>query len=73
MIKLGVTEAPRKDWRKDQFKFIDYVEKNLKSSIAASCKELEIAYDATRHHEDATFDCEMTFAIWNKLKFRIDI
>lgn len=72
MIKLGVTELKRNEYRQQGFKFIDYVERGLKSSISASCKELEIDYDPNMHH-DGLYDTKKTWDIWRKLVYKIDI
>ncbi len=72
MIKLGVKEAKRENWKRDMFRFADYVEKGLKTSIKVLCKEFMLDYDENMAH-DAKYDIVKNFEIWNKLKLKIEI
>lgn len=72
MVKLGVTECKRENWRREMFRFGDYFEKNMKVSITAMAKEFEIDFDPEKLH-NSLYDIEINWKIWQKLKYLIDI
>ena len=72
MIKLGIKQVDRQSWKQEMFKFAEYVEKGLKSSIKVLCKEFDIDYNEELAHS-ALYDAQKNLQIWNKLKTMIDI
>lgn len=72
MIKLGIKELKWPDLKRDMFKFAEYVEKGLKTSIRVLCKEFKLDYDENLAHS-ALYDAQRNLLIWNKLKGMIEI
>ncbi len=72
MIKLGIKELPREEWKLEMFKFAEYTERGLKTSISTLCKEFNIDYNMALLHK-AEYDIELNIKIWNKLKWMIEI
>lgn len=73
MIKLGVKDIQKENWKKEMFRFAEYVEKGLKTSIKVLCKEFGFDYDENLAHTSALYDCHKNLEIWNKLKWMIEI
>ena len=55
-----------------QYKLYHYVKRGLKSGIQGACKFFDITYDEGRHH-DATYDIQITFDIFKKTQFALDL
>ena len=72
MVKLGIKEISRENWKREMFKSADYREKGLKTSIKILSKEFDLGYDESQAH-DSKYDIIKNLEIWNKLKGMIDI
>ena len=63
----------KENWKREMFKFAEYTEKGLKTSIKVLCKEFGFDYNEDLAHSSALYDCQKTLEIWNKLKGMIEI
>lgn len=54
-------------------KLSEYHERNLKTNLAFLCKTYNVPYDKDRHHKEASYDCEITFAILQEMIQKFDI
>jgi DNA polymerase III epsilon subunit-like protein len=72
MIKLGIKDIQKENWKKEMFRFAEYVEKGLKTSIKVLSKEFELDYQEDLAHS-ALYDAKKNLEIWNKLKGMIEI
>ena len=68
--KLQLTRPPDESFLIWQFKLSTIIQKGLKTGIAAMTKELEIPYDA---HHQASEDVKMSFEIFKKLIWKMEI
>ncbi len=66
--KMGTPE-----WVSFCYKLSIRKDKGLKTSLAYLCKEYEIPYQAERHHKEASYDSELTLAIFEKQIGQLDI
>ena len=72
MIKLGIKEIDRSNWKQEMFRFSHYREKGMKTNLTALGKEFSIDVDYESLHS-AKNDIILNFDIWNKLKYMIVI
>lgn len=72
MIKLGIKSVKREDWLVNWFKFGNFRQKNMKTNLTSLGKEYGIDWDYDSLHE-ALSDVGLNYAVWNKMKWMIDI
>lgn len=71
-LKKGVKQIKPEERKMMMFRFGNYVEKGLKTSLTALGKEFNIQVDYTGLH-DALRDVELNIMVWDKLKYQIEI
>lgn len=71
-IKLGQKEIARKDWLQTWYKYSNYNEKGLKTSLTTLGKEFNIDFDYENLHQ-AENDCLLNRLIFQQLIHKIDI
>ncbi len=72
MWKLGIKSVERKEWLINWYKFGNYVQKGLKSSLTVLGKEFGIDFDYDNLH-NAENDILLNKLIFEQLKYKIDI
>ena len=75
MVKLGVKEAPRKDWMTLMFRFSNFSQRGMKTNLTALGKEYGIGPDLINYDNlhDATEDVKLNYYVFKQLINRIDI
>lgn len=71
MVKLGIKSCPRNEWLVNWFKFGNYVQRGLKTSLGVLNKELDINCDLLLHISGN--DIILNQLILQKLIWKIDI
>ncbi len=71
LYKLGVKKINREDWLSLNFKMSGFVQKGLKSNLAAMVKEFDIKTDGSFHA--AATDIMATFNVFQKLIWAMEI
>lgn len=71
-LTLGIKPQKGEDLLAFQYRFINYVEKGLKSSIQFLCQQYDIPYDAFGAH-DAAWDTETLRKLWLKMVYQLEI
>lgn len=71
-IKLGLPYNPKDDWMEYQYRMANSHVKGVKTKLSILAKEYNIPVDEVRLH-DAIYDLEVNKAVWDKLKFQIEI
>jgi DNA polymerase III epsilon subunit-like protein len=71
-IKKGVKKIERKDWKLMMFRFANYRERGMKTSLTALGKEFGIDVNYDQLH-DAGNDISLNAKVFDKLKYMIDI
>ncbi len=71
-IKMNIPYKSGEDLTCYQYKIYHEVRKNIKSKLFLLAEEFEIKYDSTKLHQ-ALEDLKLNIAIWNKLKWKIEI
>lgn len=54
-------------------KMSEFHTKNLKPNLAFLCKTYNVPYDSARHHKEASYDCEISFNVFQEMISKIDI
>jgi DNA polymerase III alpha subunit (gram-positive type) len=70
--KNQLKKDPTEDWTLWQYKLNNYIERGLKTNQQAMLKEHEVSFDPKRLHE-SLYDVQMTFKLFNKLIWKVDI
>jgi DNA polymerase III epsilon subunit-like protein len=71
MYKLGIKTIQTENFTEEMFKFNNFVQKGLKSSLSIMAKEFGLEFSEANLH-DGIVDCRLNFQLWNKLKFCFD-
>ncbi|RTK99136.1 MAG: hypothetical protein EKK57_10225 [Proteobacteria bacterium] len=70
--KLGITKISTNNYYSECIKYSNYIQKGLKSSLETCARELNVECNKEDLH-DAEKDTIINFAVWNKLKWLIEI
>ena len=71
-VKKGVKKIERQDWKMMMFRFANYVEKGLKTSLTSLGKEFKIEHDYDSLHRGLS-DVHLNIKVFEKLKWQIEI
>jgi len=71
-IKLEIPYNPKENFAAWQYKLIHKIAKGTKTSLGALAKEFNIPSDPDKLH-DALYDVKINIAVWNKLKYMVNI
>ncbi len=70
--KLGIKIKESDDFTVWQFKMLNTRLKGLKTNVGAMCEEFGIPFEEEKRH-NATYDNELTYKVFNKLIYVMDI
>ena len=72
MYKLGIQSLKKENIREEMFRFSNFRQKGLKTSLSTMAKEFGINTDENRLH-DSGYDVFINLLVWNKLKYLVKV
>ncbi len=74
-IELQMTPPPigSLDWIGFNFRVYSYHKRGFKSNLKYLCGVYDVPYDAERHHVESMYDCQLTFEIFQKMLWRLEL
>ena len=71
-IQSGAKSPPKDDFLAWQYSWVNHRDRKIKASLSSQLKHYSINFDESKKH-DAVYDVEMTFEVFKRQLFELDI